>query len=69
MLDQKAKKRVKLAPPFPLNPRWKERYDAGRRREAFVGVMAYLTLTREGNALLAAAVGGVIAIAWLIRTV
>lgn len=53
------------APPCGIDPTWRSRRARARNNEIVVGVMAYLALTREGNALLVAttigAVGG-----WLI---
>lgn len=49
-------------PPFPLGPRWEERRAGARRLEVAVGILSYLSLTWEGNAIIAAtligAVGG-----------
>lgn len=53
--------------PFPLNPQWKKRRAAARRREILVGVMAYLTLTREGNAMVVGLVAGIMGGYFLIK--
>lgn len=53
--------------PFPLDPRWRERRAAARRREIVVGVLAFLVLTREGNAMLVGVVAGVVGGWCLIR--
>lgn len=45
-------------PPFPLDQDWRTKRAAARRREVVVGVLAYLTLTWEGNAVLVAMVLG-----------
>ncbi|KAK6379970.1 hypothetical protein LTS17_006044 [Exophiala oligosperma] len=51
--------------PFGIDTSWKTRRTMARRKELAVGVLAYLTLTREGNGLLAASVIGAIG-GWLI---
>lgn len=53
--------------PFPLDARWRERRRAARRREVVVGVLAFLALTREGNAMLVGVVAGVVGGWCLIR--
>lgn len=45
---------VRLKPPFGIDPIWKERRVAARRREVVVGLGAYLALTWEGRAILLA---------------
>ncbi|KGY15849.1 hypothetical protein PABG_11088 [Paracoccidioides brasiliensis Pb03] len=40
-------------PPFEIDANWKRKRAAARRKEIAVGVAAYLTLTWEGNGLLA----------------
>ncbi|KAI4184549.1 MAG: hypothetical protein LQ348_004531, partial [Seirophora lacunosa] len=53
---------VRTRPPFPVDPRWRERRAAARRKEVVVGVLAYLFCTWEGMgillALLVGALGG-----------
>ncbi|KAJ9645787.1 hypothetical protein H2201_003633 [Coniosporium apollinis] len=56
---------LRSRPPFPINPRWQAQRAAARRKEIVVGVLAYLALTREGNAVLAGVVGGLVA-GWFI---
>ncbi|KAH8702432.1 Endonuclease/exonuclease/phosphatase [Talaromyces proteolyticus] len=49
---------VRVNPPFSIDPNWKSRRVSARVKEAVVGGLAYLVLTREGNGfLLAAAIG------------
>ncbi|EON65712.1 hypothetical protein W97_04951 [Coniosporium apollinis CBS 100218] len=52
---------IRSRPPFPINPRWQAQRAAARRKEIIVGVLAYLSLTREGNAVLAGVAGGLLA--------
>ncbi|KAL9596133.1 MAG: hypothetical protein Q9219_005994 [cf. Caloplaca sp. 3 TL-2023] len=54
----KAKGDVRLSPPFEIDPHWRERRRAARRKEVFVGLLAYLSLTWEGNGILLALVVG-----------
>jgi hypothetical protein len=56
---------IRLQPPFSTDPQWKARRDFARKKEIVVGILAYLSLTREGTGLLAATVIGVIG-GWLI---
>ena len=53
---------VRMKPPFGLDPGWKARRAAARRKEVVVGLGAYLALTWEGRgillALFAGALGG-----------
>lgn len=50
--------KVRVEPPFGLDPGWKERRVWARRREVAVGLGAYLTLTWEGRGILFALVCG-----------
>lgn len=50
--------------PFAIDPHWRSRRDAARRKELVVGVLAYLGLTWEGNGLLLASTLGIIG-AWV----
>ncbi len=58
----KKEDRVRLHPPFELDPGWRERRAWARRREVVVGLGAWLALTWEGRgvllAILAGGVGG-----------
>ena len=56
--DEVAADNVRMHPPFPIDPHWRERRAAARRWELVVGVLAYLGLTWEGNAVLLAIVAG-----------
>jgi hypothetical protein len=55
-------------PPFPLNPDWRARRAAARRREILVGIASYLALTLEGNAILVGLFGGGFAGYLMLRT-
>jgi hypothetical protein len=57
----------RLSPPFPLDLTWREKRSQARRREVIVGIMAYLSLTWEGNAILLALVTGCVWGWWVIR--
>ena len=56
---------IRMQPPFSIDPHWKARRDFARRKEIVVGILAYLSLTWEGNGLLLATVIGGIG-GWLI---
>lgn len=56
---------VRIKPPFELNPVWKERRAAARRREMLVGIGAYLALTWEGRGILVALLVGALA-GWIV---
>lgn len=51
---------VRLHPPFGIDARWRERRAAARRKEVFVGLLAYLFLTWEGNGILLALILGML---------
>ncbi|KAL8971855.1 MAG: hypothetical protein Q9197_003061 [Variospora fuerteventurae] len=53
---------VRTRPPFAVDPRWRERRAAARRKEVVVGWLAYLFCTWEGNGILLTllVVGGVL---------
>ncbi|KAL1614046.1 hypothetical protein SLS54_010042 [Diplodia seriata] len=59
---------VRTRPPFPLNPDWRARRDAARRREIAFGVLAYLTWTYEGNVVLVALVVGALGVGAVARS-
>jgi hypothetical protein len=56
---------IRLQPPFAIDPHWKARRDFARKKEIVVGILAYLSLTWEGNGLLVATIIGGIS-GWLI---
>ncbi|PVH93510.1 DNase I-like protein [Periconia macrospinosa] len=62
---------VRVSPPFSLNPSWRARQDAARRWEIVIGTLAYLGLTKKGNAIVVVATSAVFATwylsAWLRR--
>ncbi|CAI6341107.1 unnamed protein product [Periconia digitata] len=62
---------VRVNPPFPVSPSWRSRQDAARRWELVVGTLAYLGLTKKGNAVVIAVVGAALTAwylsAWLRR--
>ncbi|KAJ5223469.1 hypothetical protein N7468_008011 [Penicillium chermesinum] len=51
--------------PFAIDPSWRSRRDAARRKELVVGILAYLGLTREGNGLVLASTLGIVG-AWVV---
>jgi hypothetical protein len=51
--------------PFPINPDWCSRRASARRREVVVGILAYLSLTREGNSILVGLVAGAL-VGWFL---
>ena len=57
---------VRLSPPFDLDPNWRAKRAAARRRELVVGTVAYLGLTWEGRSILLATVIGVLSGWWII---
>jgi hypothetical protein len=66
--EEQGSKDLRNHPPFRLNPDWKARRAAARRRELLVGITSYLTLTMEGNVILIALFGGGIAGYLMLRT-
>ena len=51
---------IRMKPPFSIDPHWKARRDVARKKEIVVGILAYLSMTREGNGLfLATIIGGI----------
>ena len=56
---------IRSNPPFPVNPEWRTRGSAGRRREIIVGVLSYLALTKKGNAAILVVVGVALATIYL----
>lgn len=51
---------VRIHPPFAIDPRWRERRAAARRKEVVVGLLAYVFLTWEGNGILLALAVGIL---------
>ena len=49
---------IRMQPPFSIDPHWKARRDVARKKEIVVGILAYLSLTWEGNGLLVATIIG-----------
>lgn len=49
---------VRLKPPFGIDPAWKQKRAAARRKEVVVGMGAYLSLTWEGRVILLALICG-----------
>lgn len=62
--DQMSPESRRVAP-FSIDPHWKSRRDTARRKEIVVGLLAYLTLTWEGNGLLLASTFPIV-IAWMV---
>ena len=56
---------AKAGVPFSIDPSWRSRRNAARRKEIVVGILAYLGLTWEGNGLLLASTLGVLG-AWVV---
>ena len=55
--------------PFKIDPEWKSKRNMARRKELAVGLLAYLTWTREGNALLLATALAACSLGYIIRSV
>ncbi|EXJ79825.1 hypothetical protein A1O3_08110 [Capronia epimyces CBS 606.96] len=51
--------------PYPIDPEWRSRRATARKKELVVGLLAYLSLTREGNGLLVAITIGTLG-GWLV---
>ncbi|MCJ1257864.1 hypothetical protein MMC24_005690 [Lignoscripta atroalba] len=56
---------VRVRPPFPIDPQWRAKRQRARRKEILVGIIAYLGLTWEGNAVLLAIILGALG-GWII---
>ncbi|KAF7716437.1 Uncharacterized protein PECH_003842 [Penicillium ucsense] len=56
---------TQTAGPFQIDPQWRSRRDAARRKEIVVGVLAYLGMTWEGNGMVLASFAGLIG-AWMV---
>ena len=63
---------VRWKPPFELDSHWRERRRVARRKEIIIGILAYLSLTWEGNivvfATILGALGGWAIIKSIVRT-
>jgi len=59
---------IRRNPPFKLNPDWRRKRARARQLEVVVGILAYLVLTREGNAILAGLLAGGVAGYYLLRS-
>ncbi|MCJ1354379.1 MAG: hypothetical protein MMC33_004367 [Icmadophila ericetorum] len=51
---------VRLSPPYPIDPLWREKRTIARRKEVVVGVGAYIGLTWEGNGAVLAVMLGIV---------
>ncbi|KAL8693767.1 MAG: hypothetical protein Q9218_001463 [Villophora microphyllina] len=49
---------VRVNPPFEIDPMWRDRRRVARRKEVFVGLLAYVSLTWEGRGIFLALVIG-----------
>lgn len=58
----------KQTAPFQIDSSWSSRRNAARRKELIVGALAYLTWTKEGEALLLASVVGICGVAFVLRS-
>ncbi|KAI4170503.1 MAG: hypothetical protein LQ343_004880 [Gyalolechia ehrenbergii] len=56
---------LRIRPPFEIDPLWREKRKVARRKEIFVGLLAYLFLTWEGNGILLALAVGML-VGWII---
>ena len=54
---------------FKINPDWRSRRDAARRKEIMFGLLAYLTWTWEGNGLLLASTIGAVGGWYILRSI
>ena len=58
----------RLSPPFDIDPGWRNKRVAARRRELIVGIAAFLSLTWEGRIALLATIIGAFGGWWVIRS-
>ncbi|KAL8843335.1 MAG: hypothetical protein Q9170_000193 [Blastenia crenularia] len=58
--EMQGERDVRIQPPFEIDLSWMERRRMARRKEVFVGSLAYLFLTWEGNGILLALIVGVL---------
>ena len=59
---------VRCNPPFSLDPDWRSRRAAARRKEIVVGIGAFLCLTWEGRGILIAMLFAVLGTYWIISS-
>lgn len=57
---------ARLSPPFDIDPQWRSKRSAAKRRELVVGIIAYLGLTWEGRTVLIATAIGALGGWWII---
>lgn len=57
---------VRIAPPFGIDPEWRSKRAAARRRELVIGIVAFLGLTWEGRIALLATIIGALGGWWII---
>ena len=60
---------VRLSPPFEIDPDWRSKRVAARRRELVIGTFAFITLTWEGRIILLATIMVVFGGWWIISGV
>lgn len=58
---------IRLSPPFDIDPNWKYKRAAARKRELVVGTVAFLSLTSEGRIILLATLIGAFGGWWIIN--
>lgn len=63
--EEQTREGVRLAPPFGIDPLWKEKRETARTKEIVVGMAAYAVLTWEGRGILLAIVFGALG-GWVI---
>lgn len=66
--DRRAVNEPETVAPFSIDPDWEHRRDVARKKEYFVGCLAYLGLTREGNAMVFASTIGILGAWFIIRS-
>jgi hypothetical protein len=54
---------------FKIDPEWRSKRDIARRKELVVGILAYLTWTKEGEALLLATIIAGVGLGYILRSV
>ncbi|KAL4778736.1 Endonuclease/exonuclease/phosphatase [Aspergillus varians] len=66
--DRRALNEPGAVAPFPIDPDWMQRRDVAQKKEHLVGCLAYLVLTREGNAMMFASTIGILGVWFIIRS-